>query len=339
MNITPFNFITNSRPYNKAAVKLQNNKITTFPLKPKRKTLACLVGLSILFGSLTSCFSRNKINSEEIINNINIEYTGVNPETADAVKDAISDFAEKNDIDFLENVNLTVVDEYKNLNTTNSFQQYMKQSENRDNEKGCSFYSDSRLPKNILIQESAHNADKIMNILSGNELSNYKFIRQTLLHEIGHQFDSYYGHDHNDEFAKVWDEIQYQREKNPQLSPYTTPKDNKSIIAKINYNSENGLSDKPEFKQAILKDLNKIAKLRESNQLASNIDYYISDIDFSTELNEDDIDLYDGVRAEVYANLFSYAIGEDDNNKAKFVNNFINSFKVVQKDIKKYISK
>ena len=72
---------------------------------------------------------------------------------------------------------------------------------------------------------------------------------------------------------------------------------------------------------------------------ASNIDYYISDIDFSTELNEDDIDLYDGVRAEVYANLFSYAIGEDDNNKAKFVNNFINSFKVVQKDIKKYISK
>ena len=343
MTIVPFHRFSGLKKTN---YKLSNKILNKSAFISKQKTikskniniLTYITGVLMAL-SFASCFSDKKVYSTENFKYINIEYVNVKEETAMAIKDAITDLDKKNNLDFLDDVYISVVDDYGNLKPDNSFKKHIKESKNADNEKGCSFYSDKLLPKNIIIQESAHRTDKILNALKGNGTSSYKFIRQSLMHEIGHQFDSYYGHDHDAEFAKVWDKIQQERENNPNLNPYTTPVDEASIIAKINYGIQNGLSDKQEFKNAILKDLRNISKLRGTDKLASNIDYYISTIDFTNELTPQSIDLYDAVRAEVYANLFSYAIGEDDNNKAKFVNNFISSFKIVQKDIQKYINK
>ncbi len=313
--------------------KLSTNKIS------KTKAVGYATILATML-SLTSCFSDNKVKKDEVIEGIKIEYANVKPDTQKAISDALIDFNKIADSDFLNDVNICVVDDYQNLIPDNSFKDYIKQ--NKIDNRGCSFYSDSTLPRRIMIQETGHSTARISGFLKGNGASAYKYVRQTLMHEIGHQFDSYYGHNHNADYAKRMDSMLYAQEKDSTLSPYYLTLNTKAdTLTLIQYGRNDGLSDKKEFKEAMLKDLKEIAKLKtvSSNKLADNIDYYISDIDFTRELNFDVIDINEFSRSEVYAQLFSYAIGEDDGNKAKFVDNFINSFKVVQKDINKNIKK
>ena len=39
----------------------------------------------------------------------------------------------------------------------------------------------------------------------------------------------------------------------------------------------------------------------------------------------------------LYANLFSYAVGENDGDKDEFLDNFKNSYTIVRSDIEKYL--
>ena len=117
------------------------------------------------------------------------------------------------------------------------------------------------------------------------------------------------------------------------------PKDKDDLITEITYSDNSGLSDKPDFKQAFLKDLQNIAKIKKEGKgkLASNISYFIKGINFNKKIDEKAVSIYGASRAEVYANLFSYAVGKDDGEKDVFTENFKNSYKIVKRDVSEKI--
>ena len=95
-------------------------------------------------------------------------------------------------------------------------------------------------------------------------------------------------------------------------------------------------SNATEYREAILKDLNNLRSLSKSDQ-PDNIDYYTSRFNMNSEITAHDVDVANGCRAEIYATLFSYANGHDDGEKEKFIACFPSSYKVVNKDMKKYL--
>ena len=64
---------------------------------------------------------------------------------------------------------------------------------------------------------------------------------------------------------------------------------------------------------------------------------FVEGIDLSKPITYEVVDAAELARTEVYANLFSYAIGENDGDKSRFVENFKNAYKVVKKDIKEHL--
>ena len=68
-----------------------------------------------------------------------------------------------------------------------------------------------------------------------------------------------------------------------------------------------------------------------------NLNYFLSGINLEEKITDDVVNLQDASRAEVYANLFAYATGENNGDKEAFLNNFQNSYKVVKKDIKNFL--
>ena len=166
--------------------------------------------------------------------------------------------------------------------------------------------------------------------------------RQALMHEIGHQFDEYFGHDHNEKFAQKFDSVLYQKEINPYENPYGykfSSKKEKDIVEF--YHANNSLSDKNKFKEAYYKDLINIVKIKKANpdSLPLDLDYYTSGIVLNSEITPSDVDESNLGRCETYANLFSYALGENDGDKQDFINAFSNSYKIVIEDIEKYLGK
>ena len=55
------------------------------------------------------------------------------------------------------------------------------------------------------------------------------------------------------------------------------------------------------------------------------------------EITLERVDGLDARRSETYAELFSYAVGEDNGDKEAFLSNFSNSYKIVKRDIEKYL--
>lgn len=243
--------------------------------------------------------------------------------------------------DFLNGVTLVMVDKFSHLQGDNSFEVYLKRKKRSGKEAGFSFYSDKLLPRMIVIQEKSHSVnDAIGYWLSAGRFSIIPVLRHSLMHEIGHQFDEYFGHDHQAKFARDYDSVQLIRETDPNRNPYSFSFKSKyeSTVTK-KYSANNGLSDKSEFKMAIQKDYvamtNKM--LADDLSLPPNMKYYSKGIDFSMDITTEMIDDADRARAEVYANLFSYAMGENDGDKHAFLDAFPNSFEVVKSDIKQYI--
>ena len=99
------------------------------------------------------------------------------------------------------------------------------------------------------------------------------------------------------------------------------------------------MSDTDEFKKAILKDFQYVSKIKRTapGYLPINIDYYTQGLDLSMGVSQDDVERADIARSEVYANLFSYACGENDGDKTEFLNTFKNSYNIVVNDIKTYL--
>ena len=345
MNIYSYNNNFNSKNLNKSNINFQrrckDENTDSKPAKsPLRKAIPYVAAGMLLCGGIKSC-SNETFSGTEDHDNIKVEYFNVKKETKDSVMYPLYYLKSKLSADnkFLDNIEIDIADDYKNLDDINSFREYIKNNGDAKNDKGCSFYSDNNLSRRIALQESAHNTDKVLNFVRNGRLSALPAMRQSLMHEIGHQFDNYFGHDHDAKFATTWDSIMLAREKDPYLDPYSYPVscDDKKAQKKYIWNS--GLSDRNVFYEAFKKDLETVKKIKDKDpsRLPRNIDYYIALIDFSKELTYKDIENAEHARSEVYANLFSYATGQDDGDKEKFITCFSNSYKVVKNDIIKYL--
>lgn len=245
--------------------------------------------------------------------------------------------------DFLDGVSLVIVDKFVHLRGDNSFERYLKTRKRIGTGKICgmSFYSDSLLPKTIAISEKSHSVnDAIGYWLYSGRYPIIPVLRHSLMHEIGHQFDEYFGHDYKAKFALDFDSIQLIRETDPYRNPYsfTDKNEYESTVGKL-YIANNCLSDKPGLKMAIQKDYVEMTDkmLADDLSLPSNMKYYSKGIDFAMDITPEMVDGADRAREEVYANLFSYAMGENDGEKYDFLATFPNSYEVVKDDIKHFI--
>lgn len=309
-----------------------------------KKLGAYLCGGLISIGSITSCTESNtRVSDVEMLDNVKVQYFNVEQETRDSIMTPLialkSKLSPKND--FLKGIEIDVTKMYKDLDNGNSFRKFLKSEKDTELDKGCSFYSDKKLKRRIVIQEEAHGeSDKVLYASVTGQYTALPSMRQSLMHEVGHQFDQFFGHDHNADFALKWDSIVAEKAHDPNLSPYNINVKPQDTNVRLDYFWNSGLSDKTEFQNAILKDYLHIQNLKKqkSNFIACNMDYYSNGIDFTQNITPEMVDLAEFGRTEVYANLFSYAMGQNDGDKRDFVENFKNAYKVVKKDIKQYLN-
>lgn len=301
----------------------------------------------VLSGFLTlssSCQSNKGLSNVENFNQTKVEYFNVKKETKDSLDVTLKTLKSKlnSDNDFLKDVDVVITKTYDDMDDSHSFKRFLKSQNDTELDKGISFYSDKKIKRIIIVQEKSHDneADKSLNEAMGLGYTAMPTLRHSLMHEIGHQFDEYFGHDHDSELAKQWDNIVYSKEIDSKQNPYSFDTTDGELDVQVDYEYSSGLSDKPEFQQALQKDLVHIAKLRKnkSSHLACNLNYYTQGIDFNKPITKQAVDLADYARSEVYANLFAYAMGENDGDKRDFTENFKNAYKVVQNNIQQYIN-
>ena len=304
-----------------------------------RKLATWLVGLAALFNISCSDDANKRFSETEDINGIRVEYNDVHKETRDSIMKPVYELKSKlkSNNDFMDGIKISIASTYDSLKSYDGFNNFLKKHAT-DNMKGLSFYSDSKLPKRIFIQEKAHKGYETLKP-GTHQWTIVPALRQSIMHEMGHQFDNFFGHDHNSDFAQKWDSIVASKEYSIFETPYNfDTKTDADKLINVEYNWNCGLSDKKEFHKAILEDLNNMRNIpQNSGILPENIKYYTSCFDFSRPITPKDVDLADGARAEIYANLFSYAIGQDEGEKKEFIRCFEKGYNVVKKDIAKYL--
>lgn len=304
-----------------------------------KKVAPYIIGGTLFCSPMITSCTNNRISGTENINDTKVEYFNIKPESKDSLIAPLFRLKSKlnKDNDFLKGVNINFTDTYDDLNDSHSLKTFLKEQYGTGDTKGISYYSDKKIPRIIVVQEGAHGIiDKFFNYTMNGNLSEIPTLKHSLMHEIGHQFDYYFGHDHNAKFAKDFDNMMYKKEKDPYQNPYSYDFQNdEEENIEMEYRLCNCLNDKDDFKQALLKDLKYIAELQKHNpdRIPVDIEYYAKDIDFSKPITQENVDLAEKARTETYANLFAYAMGEDNGDKKDFLNAFRNSYKVVCNDI------
>ena len=361
------NFETKTQVYNgksskPSETKLKNNKYVdnsinstdefvskTEPSSKKsnnflKKYIPLILSGILTLAGISSC-SEEKVSDTSNVDGMKIEYVNVSPETRDQIAAPLITLKSKltPENDFLKGVDVNIARMYSDLDDSHSFKTFIKNDTDTENERGTSFYSDNNIKRIIVVQEGAHDTwgEKLLGMSAGDgSYSALPAMRHTLMHEVGHQFDEYFGHDHNAKFALQRDSIIGAKEKDPKSNPYSFSYTMKEKGPLDKYDLYGGLSDKKEFKKAFLEDLKHIASVMKNNpdHVACNIDYYAQGIDFNKPITMAIVQDAEDARCESYANLFAYAIGQNDGDKEDFVENFKNSYKVVQKDIQKYLN-
>lgn len=319
-------------------IKFGTSSIIQRNINKTTKKLLPFAFATLLFGLMgTSCTgSSNKHSGKYSQDGIIVEFTEVQPETRDSVLMPVINLKSKltKANDFLTNLKIDVIRSFRGIDKEkDSFYRYLRERHSDSSVKGMSFYSDNKLEKRVAIQERAHKNNT-------NGISKVGAMQQSLMHEVGHQFDNYFGHNHDADFAIKWDSLQHSKSLSKDESPYdfySYTKEEQTIDHK--YNSQNELSDRKEFKIAFLKDLKTIQKnLKTSPEsLPKNIDYYVSGLDLAKSLTFDMLE--DDVIncSEVYANTFSYLMGTNDGDREPFLRAFSNCKEIVQRDIAKYL--
>ena len=297
------------------------------------KAAAYILGGLISLNVLQNCGGCSNIGNSgcDTSNNLYVEYYDVNRAAKDSVMQPVYNLKaklnEKND--FLKDTKFCIANSFDKLNGNDDFIAYLKNYKNYYDIKGVSFYSDSKLSKRVAVQDAAHNYQ------CTDINQKYSRMRQSVMHEVGHLFDNYFGHDHLSDYALRWDSLMYSKD-----IPYnfaTVSKEDAELDYKYNYN--NSLSDKKEFQSALLKDLSQIGRMyRRYEKMPSDLSYYIDGFDFYGRINEKDVYDNNSSRAEIYAQLFSYAIGENDGEKDLFIKCFKNSYEIVKNDIGKFLN-
>ncbi len=284
-----------------------------------------------------SCFP-SRTDSCNTVEGIKVECFDIKEDTKNTIERAIIDARSKcTSSKFMDNVSVDVAKKFSSLDSSSAFRRYMRTIDNISI-LGSSFYSDKSIPKNIVVQENSHSSFDAR-FSNSNSIEMNNALRFTLMHEFGHHFDKYYGHDHDADFAIEYDKMLSRMAQRDSSLVYQTPKEEKDMLISYNYNKQNSLSDKAEFKEAFKKDLQHIAYIKNSGdgELSKNIQYFIGNIDFSKEITDEIVETKDALRSEVYANLFSYGIGENNGDKDAFISNFANCYRVVKENMRKYI--
>ena len=253
----------------------------------------------------------------------------VDDSTKSAVKKAVDKINSTFSLCTFNNTHISIASDFSNLpDNGTATNNHLKTNE--------AFYSPTQGianvdngQKEIFIQETAHLKYKIRSLLSFN-FSAEKEIEHTTLHEFGHLFD-WEGGDKNvkqkyQELVNKYYDVQF--EEIPLL-----PEEEKVMEE---YFKNNGFSDKDDYKKALEKDFN-ILKL--TNHITNTYGYILGEF-YNRGLdvipNLDDIEKAEASRMEIFAQLFSYALGGDDGCKEEFVNMFSNTYNVVVKYINLY---
>lgn len=300
-----------------------NSKQSNKAVSTIGKTVRGLIGGVLIAGGVNTCcdyFDRSSGTDSK--NGVVVEYQNSSKQVRDSLMKPVYDMKSqlKPENDFINGIKFDIINSFKKAEVNDDFEEFIKKYQCDKSYKGISFYSDSKAGKYVAVQENTYYTNKANKI---------KQMRQTLMHEVGHHFDNYFGHDHNDKTAQQWDSILSVHEKRKDIYIFSTVSEKDKSIEQEFY-AHNALSDKEEFKQALQKD---IINLHKQKELPKDINYYVRKNGgelVSTELG-------DMQRGEVYANLFSYLSGQDDGEREKFLKSFSNSSKVVKKDMSKYL--
>lgn len=255
----------------------------------------------------------------------------VDDSTKKSVKKSLKTAMNKIEPSFFNNLTLHVASDFSNLDSHNTCSRFLKNNESDySNTKGVANFNDFQ--REIYIQESAFKFDKLLNVFSVQPLRADKKIELATMHELGHQFDNYYGTDNKlkQEFYAL------QKKYKNTYEEVSLTKEEEKLYDK--YLDNNGYSDKNDFKTAVLNDLQKI----NLKKLDLDDGYFIGEFfnkGFDIKPNKDDVQKADYTRGEVFAQLFAYAMGTDDGKKDKYLQLFPNTYKVVKNYIAKHSKK
>ena len=152
-------------------------------------------------------------------------------------------------------------------------------------------------------------------------------ISQLILHEIGHQFDYSFGkHDSvlEEKISKIIFPVPDGSEGDKLYNRWMKTKD---------------LSDSEEFKSAWKQDVERLNNGSFLDKVFNKLpfEYTPYDIDISDGVTDEEVEEADSARSEIFAQLFSYAMGEDDGNKDVITKKYKNSYRMVQSYIEKYL--
>lgn len=158
------------------------------------------------------------------------------------------------------------------------------------------------------------------------------YTNSTLLHEIGHYFDNFFGCDKKTK--EKYDEIiqkNIDNLDNPKLT-----KDEEDFM-KNHYYDNDGYNDNEDFKTALYEDLQHIDikdfSLQETYYIA---EFYNNCYKENGKPTLEDINLAESSRKEIFAQLFAYAMNANDSDKESFLKKFPTTFNVVKTLIEKH---
>lgn len=269
--------------------------------------------------------------SEEIKSSYpNIKYVSdVNQDSKAIIENCCSDLVNKSskNIDFFSKINIFVDKRFgkkclKNVNNKDYF---------------IEFSSSSRSANGLFVPPGLNNGslDVFIRTNRGSKKIKYNDLNFNVTHEVAHAFDYYFGENHDDKTIEI-------------LSNFKnySGDDKEFLELQENYLNTCYLSDTEEFKEAWKTDVEKLGQLNSSQrkQTEKRLGYInptnYSKIDITDGVDEEEMTLADTDRMETFAQLFSFALGNEapclgDATVAKEV--FSNTYEVVKKYMNKFL--
>lgn len=252
----------------------------------------------------------------------------VTNEKRQAVRDAVVNLKDKTNKNrsFFAGLHMNVCNNLDDLTEHTSFSKFVKQKKDDENITGAAtFPLYNNGIKEIIIKTEKSNSGFLG--FFKKDYSN-ETIYETTLHELGHEFDDYFG------------------QRNPQAenqyksmnANYQNPKDE---LAKI-IDRTTGLRNSDEFKNAWKKDVNKMKYMpdEEYKKLGYISPNYYSHIDITDGVDDNELEAAELDRGEAFAQLFAYALSNDKNieehDKSTILKSYPNTFAVVKSYITKF---
>lgn len=165
------------------------------------------------------------------------------------------------------------------------------------------------------------------------------------IHELGHIFDNYFAKPNE----QLLEQLKYIYKNGDENDEVTCEKFNKLWLE---YIKDNSLSDTNDFKEAWKTDIEKAFKGKSERYIKSvnkKLGEFALDFEFdfgtidgklvnaADGINEEEIELSDRNREEVFAQLFAYALGTEYPDKRDVLNVYQNTYKIVKKYIREYL--